>query len=240
MAETATPLQTSEQLVRALKAAQDPPAPGQLPKIELARVAWADSSFFVPKKAELLADWSLESISRSAKLSLGTEGKEKGKGKGKGKQGFQGDVPYERDARYWSLLAEVLPAVAASGPGALPALSSKYPLLPPLSALLRGVSQTEALASSSEPKTLSAAAPVLTQLLPLAAARAAAANIDAVNECLKDLLAAVPSFQGADELSACKAILESLIGSWTAALEYGANAKKVRTCRPAPYITGRA
>jgi len=51
--------QSSQGFVRALKAASDPPQPGGLQKIDIARQAWDDATFYVPSKAEVIAEWIL-------------------------------------------------------------------------------------------------------------------------------------------------------------------------------------
>lgn len=50
---------SSQDFVRSLKAASDPPVIGGLSKIEIARQAWEDASFYVPSKAEVIVDWIL-------------------------------------------------------------------------------------------------------------------------------------------------------------------------------------
>ncbi|TFK23128.1 hypothetical protein FA15DRAFT_621503 [Coprinopsis marcescibilis] len=54
-----TVLQSSQNFVRALKGPADPPVVGGPLKILLAEQAWCDSSFRVPNKAEVIADWLL-------------------------------------------------------------------------------------------------------------------------------------------------------------------------------------
>jgi hypothetical protein len=52
------PLKSSQDFVRALKAASDPPVvAGGLTKFEIAEAAWNNANFYVPSKAELIADW---------------------------------------------------------------------------------------------------------------------------------------------------------------------------------------
>lgn len=53
------PFQSSQAFVRALKSAADPPTAGGLLKIELARKAWDNALFYVPRKEEVIADWIL-------------------------------------------------------------------------------------------------------------------------------------------------------------------------------------
>lgn len=54
-----TSINTPQAFIRALKAPSDPPAHGGQLKIEIARQVWDDSSFLVPNKAEVVADWIL-------------------------------------------------------------------------------------------------------------------------------------------------------------------------------------
>ena len=53
------PTHSSQNFVRSLKLASDPPSVGGLFKIEIAQQAWDDASFYVPSKAEVIADWIL-------------------------------------------------------------------------------------------------------------------------------------------------------------------------------------
>ena len=50
---------SSQDFVRSLKLASDPPFVGGPYKIEIAQQAWEDASFYVPNKAEVIADWIL-------------------------------------------------------------------------------------------------------------------------------------------------------------------------------------
>lgn len=56
---------TGSALIKALKAAQDPPVPGGPSKVDIATAAWADSALIVPRKADVIRDWILEAWSRS-------------------------------------------------------------------------------------------------------------------------------------------------------------------------------
>ena len=53
------PTHSSQDFVRSLKLASDPPLVGGPYKIEIAQQAWEDTSFYVPNKAEVIADWIL-------------------------------------------------------------------------------------------------------------------------------------------------------------------------------------
>lgn len=50
---------SSQDFIRALKSNSDPPVPGGLSKVEIAQQAWNNPSFYVPSKAEVIADWVL-------------------------------------------------------------------------------------------------------------------------------------------------------------------------------------
>jgi hypothetical protein len=50
---------SSQDFVKALKAASDPPQSGGLYKFDIARQAWDDATFYFPGKAEVIADWIL-------------------------------------------------------------------------------------------------------------------------------------------------------------------------------------
>lgn len=56
------PLHSSQAFVRALKGASDPPIAGGRSKIELARNAWENVLFYVPRKEEVIADWLLTKL----------------------------------------------------------------------------------------------------------------------------------------------------------------------------------
>jgi hypothetical protein len=53
------PTQSSQDFVRSLKSASDPPSVGGPSKIEIAQRAWEDASFYVPSKAQVIVDWIL-------------------------------------------------------------------------------------------------------------------------------------------------------------------------------------
>ncbi len=53
------PFHSSQGFVRALKSSSDPPFPEGPLKIEIARQAWDNKAFYVPRKEEVIADWVL-------------------------------------------------------------------------------------------------------------------------------------------------------------------------------------
>ena len=52
-------LHSSQDFVKSLKSASDPPLVGGPSKIEISQQAWEDASFYVPRKAEVIVDWIL-------------------------------------------------------------------------------------------------------------------------------------------------------------------------------------
>lgn len=55
---------SSQEFIRALKAASDPPVPGGISKLALARNAWEDATLHVPRKEEVIADFILTKFSK--------------------------------------------------------------------------------------------------------------------------------------------------------------------------------
>lgn len=53
---------SSQDFVRSLKAASDPPVAGGPLKIDIARESWNNTSFYVPSKAEVIAEWVLTKL----------------------------------------------------------------------------------------------------------------------------------------------------------------------------------
>jgi hypothetical protein len=48
-----------QSFVRALRAPTDPPRPGDPQKIDIASEAWYATSFYVPRKAEVILEWCM-------------------------------------------------------------------------------------------------------------------------------------------------------------------------------------
>ncbi|THV05972.1 hypothetical protein K435DRAFT_40590 [Dendrothele bispora CBS 962.96] len=85
--------QTSQDFVKALKSSSDPPTLDGPTKIEIARTVWDNSSFYVPRKGEVIADWILGSLLKERDRSENTT---------------------FLDNRYWSLLRDVINTASAS------------------------------------------------------------------------------------------------------------------------------
>lgn len=53
---------SSQDFIRSLKAASDPPQPNGPSKLEIARAGWENSALYVPRKDEVIADWILTKL----------------------------------------------------------------------------------------------------------------------------------------------------------------------------------
>jgi hypothetical protein len=210
-------VRTSEELVRALKAAADPPAGLSISKVELASLAWVDTELHVPKKAHLLADWALEALCRAVRDSSQAQAQ----GKGKAKAGSKPSAVLA-DAAVWQLLTDASAAMSAAERAALAQRHSTLAL----------VSATTRSSALHRLAVLRPASLALKRLIPAAAARAQH-NIDLIAEPITAVLAALPSLlsayaeSGVDEDCLAQNIFVPLVRSWSAALEVGANSKKV-------------
>lgn len=104
------PTHSSQDFVRSLKATSDPPLIGGPSKIEIARQAWEDASFYVPSKAEVIVDWILAKF-------LKDKGKE-----------IALDPVF--DKRYWRLLLELVTSPGTPRKGITESRSIKTWLVP--------------------------------------------------------------------------------------------------------------
>lgn len=62
--------QSSQTFIRSLKAPSDPPQPDGPTKIEIARDAWNNESFYVPNKGEVTVDWLLSKLLKDKEKEL--------------------------------------------------------------------------------------------------------------------------------------------------------------------------
>ncbi|KAF8350279.1 hypothetical protein F5887DRAFT_944597 [Amanita rubescens] len=81
-------IQSSQDFVKALKSATDPPFQEGPCKVEIARQVWDNASFYVPSKAEVITEWILTKFLKD-----------------KGKDRESNPV---LDLRYWTLLADII------------------------------------------------------------------------------------------------------------------------------------
>ncbi|KAM6497881.1 Urb2/Npa2 family domain containing protein [Amanita muscaria] len=111
-------VQSSQDFVRALKAATDPPSAGGPSKFEIARHAWDDVSLYVPSKAELIADWILTKLLKE--------------------KGHDRERNPILDIRYWKLLADVIQRSSDPRPSKtwLGAILIRVPIAPIVSSFL--------------------------------------------------------------------------------------------------------
>ncbi|KAI0252608.1 hypothetical protein BJV78DRAFT_324558 [Lactifluus subvellereus] len=84
-----------QSFVRALRAPTDPPRPGDPQKIDIASEAWYATSFYVPRKAEVILEWCMTRL-----LKDGTR--------------YPASNPAS-DLRYWKLLQGILLSVRSKG-----------------------------------------------------------------------------------------------------------------------------
>lgn len=109
---------TIQEFIRALKASSDPPVAGGRTKIEIARHAWDDNAFFLPSKAQVIADWLLSTFLKDKSKSASTSS--------------------IFDSSHWKLLLDVLTDQGLPVPLStwLPPLLYRISLLPILSAFM--------------------------------------------------------------------------------------------------------
>ncbi|KAK0245997.1 Urb2/Npa2 family-domain-containing protein [Armillaria nabsnona] len=107
------PFHSSQGFVRALKSSSDPPSPEGPLKIEIARRAWDNKAFYVPRKEEVIADWVLTRLLKEKSTAL--------------------------DVRYWALLLDVISSLQVSLRTWLLPLLNRIPVLPVIVSLLRGL-----------------------------------------------------------------------------------------------------
>ncbi|KAI9512665.1 Urb2/Npa2 family-domain-containing protein [Russula earlei] len=115
--------ESAQSFVRALRAPTDPPKLGDPSKIEIATAAWGQTSFHVPRKAEIILEWSLTRL-----LKDGTQHRESNP---------------VLDLRFWALLQGVLSTLSSESANKgvvqhtwLISLLNRMPLLPIVSSLL--------------------------------------------------------------------------------------------------------
>ncbi|KAF8971580.1 hypothetical protein BDZ97DRAFT_1650961 [Flammula alnicola] len=173
--------QSSQDFVRALKAVSDPPVLGGPSKIEIAQEAWDDINFYVPSKAEVIADWLL------AKLL-----KDKGK-----------ELPSNPifDARYWKLLTSLsssqgpTPKTNNVGPAKswLTTSLHRVPLGPVIVSFLTSFNDVQA---NERINLANSAASCLSILWPVAVQRMSA---EVLQECFGAFVCKVPASKTANE-----------------------------------------
>ncbi|KAK0233389.1 Urb2/Npa2 family-domain-containing protein [Armillaria fumosa] len=112
------PFHSSQDFVRALKSSSDPPSPEGPLKIKIARQAWDNKAFYVPKKEEVIADWVLTRLLKEKSTTL--------------------------DVRYWALLLDVISSPQASLRTWLLPLLNRIPVLPVVVSLLKGLPDVDA------------------------------------------------------------------------------------------------
>ncbi|KAK0505923.1 Urb2/Npa2 family-domain-containing protein, partial [Armillaria luteobubalina] len=111
---------SSQGFVRALKSSSDPPSTEGPLKINIARQAWDNKAFYVPRKEEVIADWVLTRLLKEKSTAL--------------------------DVRYWALLLDVISSPQASLRTWLLPLLNRIPVLPVVVSLLKGLPDVDVAA----------------------------------------------------------------------------------------------
>jgi hypothetical protein len=57
-------MQSSQDFVKGLKSTADPPFPGGPLKLNIATDAWNDTSFYIPRKGQVIAEWILSKFQK--------------------------------------------------------------------------------------------------------------------------------------------------------------------------------
>ncbi|GJE87799.1 Urb2 domain-containing protein [Phanerochaete sordida] len=198
--------------VRALRAPADPPQPGAPQKVQLARDVWNNASLYVPNKAELIAEFLLSRLLKD-------------------KDALPDANPI-LDARYWTLLRDVLAASdvakSRSAKAWLVPVLQRTPLAPVANAVLASwIHRTAAV-----PDQVPSAADCLSILWPLAVPKISPETLlDCLGSVVR-LLADYPSFRQALDPAAharVEHLLTQLVGSYRYALANASNKKKLFT-----------
>ncbi|WFD23158.1 hypothetical protein MEQU1_001844 [Malassezia equina] len=188
---------TSEQLVQLLK--QQEKKGNTLPgsKIQILQSAWADEHVYVPKKAELLLDCTLELVLASTRAPSTEE------------------VPKFIDGTYWAFLGGLLASNLLHEEHMHSAVA-KHNVFALVAALRPQLSSD----------LWQDVCPVLTALLPAAIRRIGAGQIDTVNACFRDLWQAMPTVSEPRHWAATRRLWDAVYSRWAPHLELGTNAKK--------------
>ncbi|CAE6436414.1 unnamed protein product [Rhizoctonia solani] len=163
-------LSSSQEFIRALKAPKDPPRPGGIRKLDLARQAWELETLFIPSKAEVIVEWVLQSLLTSG----AAQGRERPADSG---------VLHEKA---WKLLADVCARTCPNSnlnklPTWLNGVIKRVAVLPVFTHLLRALGTVPDLDFGS----LGVVTSVARVLIPPAALKA---NCDIVAGCLWEVL----------------------------------------------------
>lgn len=226
---------TSEQLVKALRMPQ-PPANG-VSKIDIALEACQSSTFFVPKKAELLSQWVLEYLCSSLRTSssASTPGTpNKGKNKSKQQKQLSTNTQSVLDLKAWELLSAIVTAQIstdselseAAKRSWLSHLANTQPALALAGALAKQLNHDQSLSQAERENLLTSASSSLVKLLPPATSRTAATNVEAATDAIQAWLDFFGQQRSTVEQHNGSAILSSIAATWSTTLQYGSNAKR--------------
>ncbi|KAJ1310810.1 hypothetical protein OPQ81_009330 [Rhizoctonia solani] len=198
-------LASSQEFIRALKAAKDPPKPGGIRKIELARQAWELETLFIPSKGEVIVEWILQSLLTSGD----TQGAESG----------------ILDGKSWKLLADIVTTNSNlnSIPTWLNGVINRVAVWPIFTNLLRVLGTVPG--SDQGFDNLGVVTCVARVLLPPAALKA---NCDTVAGCFWEVLGLFATRNDEETLLlAAVELSETIVSTFEAAFGNYSNKKKI-------------
>ncbi|EIW86519.1 hypothetical protein CONPUDRAFT_44408 [Coniophora puteana RWD-64-598 SS2] len=193
-----TSFTSSQEFVRTLKGASDPPQPGGLHKIEIARQAWDNTSFHVPNKGEVIADWIVTTFSKEKSANA--------------------HVRPLADIRFWALLQDILIHTPASERPWLSPLMNRTSLAPILRTFLSLLCE---LGLSTGRPLCYAVKSCLRVLWPISSQRF---PIEMLLECFDTSIQVTSGFQEVEE---CLYLCDLITSSYRHALTNSSNKKKI-------------
>ncbi|CAE6443957.1 unnamed protein product [Rhizoctonia solani] len=201
-------LASSQEFIRALKAAQDPPRPGGARKIDLARQAWELETLFIPSKAEVIVEWVLQSLLTN--------------------EGAQGTASGVLDGKSWKLLADIVTGTHPNSnlitiPAWLNGVINRVAIWPIFARLLRALGSVPG--SHQGLDGLGVVTSVARVLLPPAALKA---NCDTVAGCFWEVLglfAARPDNETL--LSVALELSDTIVSTFESSFANYSNKKKI-------------
>ncbi|CAE6472618.1 unnamed protein product [Rhizoctonia solani] len=199
-------LASSQEFIRALKAPKDPPRPGGIRKIDLARQAWELETLFIPSKAEVIVEWVLQSL-----LANGTA------------QGTESGI---LDGKSWKLLADIIGTCPNPNLNSLPTwlngVINRVAVWPLFTRLLRALGTVPG--SDQGLDGLRVVTSVARVLLPPAALKA---NCDTVASCFWEVLAMFATRHDEETLLSAVDLSDSIVSTFESSFGHYSNKKKI-------------
>lgn len=200
-------LSSSQEFIRALKAPRDPPKPGGIRKVDLARQAWELESLFIPSKAEVIAEWALQTLLSSGQTESGV-----------------------LDEKTWRLLADIVCTHGTTLNSTLPWLNgvvNRVPVLPIFTSLLHALRKEFRADAPGPTALLDAATNASHVLLPLASLKT---NCDTIAACFWEVLGLFSAREIPDPpLCSALAICKTVVSVFETSFGNYSNKKKIAT-----------